>query len=396
MIKSLLKEHVMYLVKNGEIYHRGEFMKKDILIGGKQILRIADSIDFEDSLAIKTIDAAGKKVLPGLIDGHVHICGGGGEGGFKTRTPELKMTDMIRAGVTTVVGCLGTDGVSRSMEGLVAKMYGLREEGVSAYCYTGSYRLPLKTVTGDIMKDIMMIEGIIGIGEVAISDHRSAHASRHEFAKAVSDARVAGKLASKCGICNVHLGDAQSGLDPILALLKDTAIPITQFLPTHMNRNQHLFDQAIGYAKDGGYVDFTTSTTEAFIEEGEIAAPEAMSRMLDAGVPVSRMTLTSDGQGSLPAFDADGNLTGLTIGSLASLFDAVKSCHDQYGVAFEEVIKTVTENPATILKLKGKGFLEESYDADILIVDESFGIETVISMGQLMMFSGELLVKDTF
>ena len=39
----------------------------------------------------------------------------GGEGGFSTRTPEATLSSITTAGVTTVVGCLGTDGTARDM-----------------------------------------------------------------------------------------------------------------------------------------------------------------------------------------------------------------------------------------------------------------------------------------
>ena len=71
--------------------------------------------------------------------------GGGGEGGFSTRTPEATLSDLTTAGVTTVVGTLGTDGIARDMNALLAKARGLEEEGITTYIYTGSYRLPLRT-----------------------------------------------------------------------------------------------------------------------------------------------------------------------------------------------------------------------------------------------------------
>lgn len=396
----------MKLLKGGNVLIDTGFVRKDVWVANQRILAVVEQNDMASEqmtaslevaeIPFEVMDCQGKYVVPGFIDGHVHICGGGGEGGFKTRTRELEATDMIARGVTTVVGCLGTDGVSRSMEGLVAKMKGLKEEGVSAYCYTGSYRLPLKTITGDIMKDIMMIDGVIGIGEIAISDHRSAHAGSQILAQAVSDARVAGKLSGKCGICNVHLGDGAAGLQPILDVLEQTEIPITQFLPTHMNRNPELFESGIAYALKGGYVDFTTSTTPQFIEEGEVPAGQAIARMLAAGVPISQMTLTSDGQGSLPAFDAMGNLVGLTVGKMDSLYATVLEAHRLYHVPFEVALKTITENPANILKLAQKGKIQAGLDADLVILDGNFDIDGVMALGQLAVRDKVLLWAPTF
>lgn len=70
---------------------------------------------------LQTVDAAGKPLVPGFIDLHVHITGGGGEDGFSSRAPESRLTDFTTAGVTTAVGLLGTDGIARSLETLYAR-----------------------------------------------------------------------------------------------------------------------------------------------------------------------------------------------------------------------------------------------------------------------------------
>lgn len=387
----------MILLKNGSVLLDQTWSCKDILVAAGQCVAIEDQLDAAAfGIGVDVIDCDGKKIVPGFIDGHVHFTGGGGEGGFKTRTPELKASEMIQAGVTTVVGCLGTDGITRSMEGLVAKMYALREEGVSAYCYTGSYRLPLKTVTGDIIKDLLMIEGIIGIGEIAISDHRSAHAGQNAFHRAVSDARVGGILSGKCGICNVHLGDGHKKFDPIWQMLKETDIPITQVLPTHANRNQAVFEEAIQFAQKGGNVDFTTSTTPLFIAEGEVPAAKALKVMLESGVSIAQITMTSDGHGSLPQFDKSGNIIGLTVGSLQSLFDSVREAVFTHDIPLEVALLTITQNPARILRLSGKGTLGVGMDADIVILSSDLEIEGVLAKGTLAFHQGDMLFKDTF
>lgn len=323
-IKSL-EASMIKLFKNANVYAPEALGINDVLVVGDKIAQIDKHIDWiAQGEYVEVIECKGKFMFPGFVDGHVHLLGGGGEGGYKTRTPELFLSDLIIGGITTVVGCLGTDGITRSVESLVAKAYGLREEGVSAYVYTGSYRLPLVTITGSIQKDIMMIDPVIGIGEIAISDHRSASPTVHDLAVAASDARVGGILSGKAGLVNIHLGDGKEKLAYLFQMQAMTELPYTQFLPTHANRNKTLFEEAIRYALEGGYIDFTTSTVQKFIDEGEIRACEAYKIGLEKGVLPSHMTFSSDGQGSLPAFDAYGNLEGLAVGRVTSLYDAVK------------------------------------------------------------------------
>ncbi len=167
-----------------------------------------------------------------------------------------------------MVGCLGTDGVTRSPAGLLAKARALDEEGLSTFIYTGHYAVPVQTLTGSIERDLLLIDKVIGVGEVALSDHRSNQPTFDEFARLAAEARRGGILSGKAGIVNVHMGDGRRGLSLLRRLIEETEIPATQFLPTHIGRNPSLFEEGIAYAKAGGLVDFTTSTVPAFLEDG--------------------------------------------------------------------------------------------------------------------------------
>src|SRR5512139_1489497 len=309
----------MLLLKNADLYTPAPAGRSDILIAGGRIERVAPDLRVSEPYC-EVFDASGFIAVPGFVDGHVHLAGGGGEGGYRTRTPELLLSDAIRGGVTTVVGCLGTDGVTRSPENLLAKARGLEEEGVSTFMYTGYYALPVRTITGSIERDLLLIDKVVGVGEIAISDHRSTQPTFDEFARIAAEARRGGLLSGKAGVVNVHMGDGRRGLSLIRRVLDETEIPPAQFVPTHINRNAALFEEGITHAKAGGLVDFTTSTVPAFLEEGEVACGRGLRLMLEAGVDVSQITFTSDGQGSLHRFDAEGRLTGLDVGRVTSLF----------------------------------------------------------------------------
>ncbi|RNA70143.1 beta-aspartyl-peptidase [Alteribacter keqinensis] len=390
---------MLKLIKDVSVY-RPEFSgKKDVLITDGRIALIEDQINLEslDPSSYDVTDGSGKRLMPGLIDAHVHITGGGGEGSFKTRTPELMLSDCIAGGITTLVGVIGTDGTTRTMTNLIAKAKALKEEGISCYCQTGSYQVPVKTLTGSIEQDIILIEEIIGAGEIAISDHRSSQPTREELARIASDARVGGILSGKAGVVNVHLGDSPDRLKLIEEVVETTDIPITQFVPTHINRNEGLLESGITFAKRGGYVDFTTSTTKEILEGDETKCSRGLKKMINSGVPVEQITFTSDGQGSLPEFDAKGNLTGLKIGRVTSLYKEVRDAVLEEGIAFEDAIKVATSNVADVYKFTGKGRVAVGADADLLLVNESdLEIESVMARGQWMMKDKEHLMKGTF
>ncbi len=392
---------LVIIIRNVSVYKPDPVGIKDVLVLGDKIAAIEDKIDinFNGLVEVKEIDGTGKILVPGFIDCHVHILGGGGEGGFATRTPEATLSDLTRAGVTTVVGTLGTDGIARDINALLAKARGLEEEGITTFIYTGSYRLPLRTLTGDIMKDIMSIDKIIGIGEIAISDHRSGQPSFEEFSKAVADARVAGMLSGKAGIVNVHLGDGPRKLELINRVVEETEIPVTQFLPTHINRSEEHFEEGIKFAKGGGCIDFTASEDPDFWEEedGEVRFSKGLKRLLNEGVSLDNFTLSSDGQGSLPLFNEKKEFIGLGVGKSTSLIIGIKECVFRENIPLEIAIRAVTTNPAKILKLRGKGKIEKNFDADLSLLDkDTLDIDTVIAKGKVMVQNKEIKVYGTF
>lgn len=390
---------MLTLIKNAEIYSPHFLGKKDMLLVHNKIGYIRDSIELPElSFAdIEVINAEGKMAVPGFIDSHVHIIGGGGEGSYKTRTPEIQLTDATLSGITTLVGVIGTDGTTRTMASLIAKARALEEEGITCYVQTGSYQVPVKTLTGKIEDDLILIDKIIGVGEIAIADHRSSQPTVEEMAKIASAARVGGMLSGKAGIVNVHVGDSYDHLKLLEDMAENTDIPIKQFYPTHINRNPHLFEAGIRYAKKGGYVDFTTSSIPKFFEEGEVKCSKALRIMLDEGVPAGQITFTSDGQASLPDFNEQGELIGLQIGKVSTLFSEVRDAILQEGVSMENALSVITKNPASILKLHQKGKIEEGKDADLVILNkETLAIETVYSLGRKMVEDGKAVVKGTF
>ena len=389
------------IIRNARVYQPEYAGVKDILILGDKIAAVGENLkaDFGGALKAEEINGEGMAAVPGFIDSHEHILGGGGEGGFHTRTPEAGLKDLTMNGITTVVGCIGTDGVGRDMTALLAKAHGLENEGVTTYTYTGAYQVPVPTLTGSLMKDIMMLDKVIGVGEVAISDHRSSQPSFEEFARIVADARVAGMLSGKAGIVNVHLGDSPRKLDLILKVVRDTEIPASQFLPTHVNRNAALFDECLEFAKDGGTIDFTGNEDIDYWETicDEVRVCKGIRRLLDMGISSDRFTISSDGQGSMPVFNAKGEYQGIGIGKASCLLKEVRECVQKENIPLETAVKGITSNPAAILKLNGKGHIKPGFDADIcLLTEEGLKLDTVIARGRIMVEKGKQTVFGTF
>jgi beta-aspartyl-dipeptidase (metallo-type) len=379
----------MILIRNCELYIPSFKGNMDVLVGGTKILAIGENLNPPESWEVAELDASGLMMIPGLIDGHVHIAGAGGEGGPSSRTPELPLQRFLEAGVTTAIGCLGTDGITRNVESVLMKVKGLRQQGISSWMYTGSYQVPPPTILGDVAKDLAMIDEVIGVGEIALSDHRSSFPTTTELVKLVSQARVGEMLGKKSGILNIHMGDFKDPFKPLYDASIEGQFPLKQFLPTHCNRNAWIFEDSKSYGKRG-YVDITASAYPYFPDD-EIKPSKAVAELLKAGVPLEHITLTSDGGGSLPSFDADGNLVKIEIGYPKSILTEIGDAVQIEGMTIEQAVSIATINIAKVLKLESKGRIAKEMDADLVILDKDFNLVHVIAMGKLLVKEGNMI-----
>ncbi len=386
------------ILKGGRVLAPEDRGEQDLLIAANKVVNIADNISpLPDYGDVEVIDVKGKYIVPGFIDQHVHLIGGGGEAGYASRTPEVVLSGVIRAGITTVVGCLGTDGTTRHMTSLLAKARALEEEGISAYIYTGSYEVPTRTITQNVRDDLILIDKVLGCGEIAISDHRSAQPTREDITRLAAEVRVGGILSGKAGVLHLHVGDGQRKLGIVFEIIEETEIPITQFTPTHINRNPYLLEDGIKFAKMGGIIDITSGVSPKSGARKSIKPSKAIKYCLDKGVKIESITMSSDGNGSMPLFDEKGQIAGLLVAKQDSLYEEFKDLIKDEGVDISDALKVLTRNPAKSLKLyPQKGCLKIGSDADITVLDNNLDITHVFGKGRYLVKDGVPVKKGTF
>ncbi|GHV38582.1 isoaspartyl dipeptidase [Synergistales bacterium] len=394
----------MLLIRNGNLYTPKPCGVRDILAAGKKIIGVFQPGVLTDAPLraldpeLVVLDAEGHRVIPGIIDRHVHFGGAGGEGGPMYRTPPLQLSSFIEAGVTSAVGMLGTDGTCRSLSELLMKARGLEEEGISTWILTGSYGIPSVTLTGGVMSDLCLIDKVIGL-KMAISDHRCSHPSVEEIRRAVSDARMGGILSGKSGVVCVHMGSEKTSFSPLLEAIENTNIPAAQFGPTHVSRSEEMLSDAVQFCKRGGNVDITTAPEDkpSFRTTFRTPTRKALKLLLDGGAAPEQITLSSDGNGSMPRFDERGKMVGMGIGSITAVLESVLELWDDPELDQEAVLSMATSNVADQLGLKGKGRIEKDADADILVLDkDNKKLAAVVAKGQVMMKDGVVVKKGTF
>ena len=388
------KANMLTLIKNADIYAPESIGMGYLLLGGGKILKLGQGeAGIDDSWLDCTLDMRGAPVGPGLIDCHVHVTGGGGEDGFSTQAPPVPLTRFTRFGVTTVIGLLGTDDETRSTATLLARTRALREEGLSAWCWTGGYHVPPTTLTGSVRSDIVHLDCVIGLGELALSDHRSSQPTLDELARLASEVHVAGLLSKKAGVIHLHLGDGPRGLSLIRQLLDGTELPPRVFHPTHVNRRKELFAEACELSRRNLVIDVTAFP----VDEGENAwsAPDAWELFHEKACPAGNLTISSDGGGCLPVFDDNGEMVNMEFATSAALPETLQELVRR-GHTLDRVLPALTSNVARLLRLPGKGRIAEGHDADLVFFAEDLGVRHVMANGRWMIQDGAPVARGTF
>lgn len=378
----------MLLIKHAKICAPTDLGICDVLIGGGVILAIEKEIQTQ-SIIQQVWDAEGKYMTPGLIDQHVHIAGAGGTKGFASRTPNIEISEFIACGTTTAVGLLGTDGTTRSLKDLYAKAKGLEQDGMSAFMFTSFFGLPPITLTGSIQDDMILIDNVLGC-KVAISDVRSSYPSEKELLNLLQQVRVGGLLSGKKGILHLHLGNLESKIDILLRLVRDYDFPIENISPTHVGRTKPLFEQSLEFARLGGMIDITTGASQ-------YTAPwKSVLYALEEGIPLEKMTFSSDGNTALSKLDKEGKLIGLRRAPIHKNLENVIALIKEGELSASDAFSLVTTNPARNLGLKHKGDIKIGYDADLCFFDEQYQLMDVFAKGKQLMHDKAVIVKGKF
>lgn len=364
----------MIVLCGAELYDPSPRGRVDVAIAGDKVIGVGPADRLAETFpAAERVDVAGRLLLPGFVDALTHPCGGGGEGGFANRTAELDAACFAEAGVTCPVGALGTDSLGRSLEVLYGSTMALRRVGLNAFMYTGAYRVPAPTLTGDVARDLYLVAPVIGVGEVAVADHRGTQPSASELRRLAAEAQLGGILAGRGGVVLVHVGAGVSRLALLREAIEDSDLSPATLYPTHVNRSRELLDEAARWAQQGGYIDITVSTTPELIAAGDIPAAAALQHLLDAGASPDRITLSSDAGGSLPVY-VDGELQGLTAARPHCLAELLAALHDRDRELFSVALAAMTRNPAHALRIADcAGSLQTGGRADLVVFDPQAG-----------------------
>lgn len=379
---------MLTLIKNTHLYTPEYCGVKDLLLCGEKFVAIGEHLNVTGTQT-QEIDAQGLNCMPGLIDQHVHIIGGGGQTGYFSLAPEISLSTLIKCGTTTVVGLLGTDGFVKTLPQLYAKTKALCQDGISAYMLTGFYGLPTPTITSSIAEDMIYLDKCIGC-KIAMSDDRSSHPTKLELLRIIQQVRLGGFTSAKGGVMHVHLGALPSKIDLLLEIAKEFPSLISYISPTHMGRTHDLFLQAIEFAKLGGMVDISTGGTK--YTDPHLTVMEGLER----GININQMTFSSDGNAGVRRKNSETGEDTYKKAPLHKNLEQVVALIKEDGMSPSEAFKLITVNPAKNMKLKSKGRIAEELDADFTLFDDQWQLQEVWARGTRMMHEGTVIKKGNF
>ena len=383
---------MLKLIRGGKVYAPEAIGECDILIANDCIISMGKHIEIlDDILECEIYDAHGMYVLPGIVDPHVHVSGGGGSSGLNSRVGDLDVNRIVEAGVTTVVGCLGFDRVSKSLKALLVKTLALNEQGISAYMMSGSYNLPSLTVTGSVEEDLVLLEKVIGV-KLSLGESLGNWPTFEHIKNLLAECLRGGKLGGKAGFLQVHLGEGGNGWqERLLEICSEINLKPSRVVFTHCNRNADILNESCNYAKSGGIIDLTASFSNDE-KPGSLTVHESLIRLIKDKVPLDSITISSDSNATrkLP----DGTIKYLPISNILEVMTHLLA---EGSLRKEEVTSLFTKNCARVIGLDAKkGSLEPNKDADIIMLNQDFKLVSVLARGRWAMKNNETLIKTVW
>jgi beta-aspartyl-dipeptidase (metallo-type) len=372
---------MLTLLKGGHVYSPSDCGVSDVLIAGTRIAKVDTKIDMPSiGKLLKVIDVSGKILVPGFIDQHVHILGGGGP---SSRIPELQQTALNTNGITTIVGLLGLDTVSKTLDTLLMKAKSLEIDGTNTFIYAGGFDFPPNTITGNLKRDLAIIDKVIGV-KIALGEELGAQPSSQSLAQIFSDTVAGAKLGQKPGIIHIHIGDCL-GRDPfsiIANAMDESGVSGKHIVLTHINWNMDILKRAVAFADKGTFLNLDSIFRPKYGANDAVLASNAITILLNAGIPLERVTMTTDANSVItPSFYATG---------LETLWIAIKEIYESGTLDLSAALNLVTRNPANILNLSHtKGKIEEQADADIQILTPDLNLFALTSKGKFLIEQGK-------
>jgi len=374
-------------IKNGNVLTGGAFYKANITIQEGRIVSIGDE---GNTRSLPELDAAGKRIIPGLIDAHTH-------GGVGVDVNHADTGDMIKLsqfyasqGVTGYLASIATDSEEATM-GSVSEIRGAMAEGGE----NGAAILGIHLEGPFLSPDYKgaMAERYLKKADIDLFErYLEAAGGTVKYLTVSPEVTGALELIRKAVSLGVVVAMGHSGADYETAM---TAIGAGVAASTHTFNGMGLLHQhrpsVMGAALesdiyceaicDGRHLH--PAVVRLLLKtKGYDKVVAVTDSMMAAGLSDGRYVIAAN---EVEVVDGDAHLVsdGTRAGSTLTMIAALKNLMDFTGESLEKVIPLLTINPARLLHLDDKkGTLEPGKDADMIILDENLDVTAAIVGGK--------------
>ncbi len=373
------------ILKNAEVYN-GEFEKirADVKTEGEKISEIGD-FSAEDG-----IDLTGLVVMPGLIDMHIHGCGGADAGDATPEALETMSQTLVKNGVTSF--CPASMTLSfEELTKIFANIDAMKDKVGGAYIHganmEGPYiamskkgaQNPLYVRNPDKEEFKKLYEGCNGA--IRVVDIAPECDGGDEFIKEIQP------------ICPVSIAHTDAGYDEAVHAIELGVRHITHLFNAQSGLH-HRKPGVVGAAFDVGRANgvraelicdgfhiHPATLRIAFREMGEDGTVIISDSMKAAGCPDGDYDL-----GGQPVYVRDGKALladGTIAASTSNVYKELKNVIS-FGIPEKQAVKSATINPARAIRVDDRtGSIEKGKFADILVVDKDYNIKLVIVKGEI-------------
>lgn len=127
-----------------------------------------------------------------------------------------------------------------------------------------------------------------------------------------------------------------------------------------------------------------------------VKASRAVKMALDAGVPLERITMSTDGNGVHSFFGSDGAVERVELWQIGTLYREVRDLVLEEGLPLDQAVRPVTVNVARLLRFGRKGRIQPGMDADLVRLSDRVEIEAVYARGRRMVEAGAPVSRGFF
>jgi dihydroorotase len=362
------------IIRNGRVFYKGALVDKDIFISDGKIVEHCSG---------EVYDASGLVVLPGMIDGHVHFREPGA-----TQKEDFYTGSRAAAkgGVTTFIDMPNTNPSTTTLDALVQKRELARKSIVNYGFYFGA--------TPDNMAEINNAQNVAGIkvfmgsstGNLLVTDedalHRIFSCGKLVTVHAEDENLIKENMQKYAGINDPEI-HSKIRSNEVAASAVRKAIEIARAHNTRLHIAHVSTKEELALIKGQKNITCEVAPHHMFLDYGALKTMGNFAKMnppLRSKEDVEAVWQAINyGTISIVATDhaphlisekkQDYLMAPSGVPGIETMLPLMMTAYNDGKITLDQLVRLCSEGPAMLFGIRGKGRIEQGYDADLTIVD---------------------------